>query len=219
MVKDSKTIAQLKQRIRDLYRMYNKEKYCIPYTRSYLFDQPLLSLQQMKQSSMSSWIQSVEEADATRQSKERLHLELSRTIMGRFLTRNPVTNHSSTVTTRPSSHIASLREKVKRHRPILENKQATTSKPASFKPWQHQLGKANTDTNSQTSDSSTSILHPIWKASSTTTDKAARSRRKPSLGTQPTKIRSVSAQKPKAGSTHKKKRRRDPNSIATTMLL
>jgi hypothetical protein len=34
MVKDSKTIAQLKQRIRDLYRMYNKDKYFIPYTRS-----------------------------------------------------------------------------------------------------------------------------------------------------------------------------------------
>jgi hypothetical protein len=168
---------------------------------------------------MSSWIQSIEEAVATRQSRERLHLELSRTIMGRFLTRNPDTNHSSTVTTSPSPLIASLRKKVKMHRPKLENKQATTSRPASFKPRQHQLGKASTDTESQTSDSSTSILHPIWIASSTTTDKAARTRRKPSLGMQPTKIRRVSAQKPKAGSTHKKKRRRDSNSIATTTLL
>jgi len=82
---EAKLITALKRRIRELYNMYNKDKYCIPYTRAYLFDKPLLILQQMQQSSMASWVKSVEEAVATRQCRGELHNELSRTIMGRFL--------------------------------------------------------------------------------------------------------------------------------------
>lgn len=74
--------------------MFQRDKYCIPYTRNYLFDRPLLTVQQLPRDNLHSWIRSIEEAIATRQCQEKLHQELSKNVLYRFLSMNkpkPVT--------------------------------------------------------------------------------------------------------------------------------
>jgi hypothetical protein len=85
METEGRTIATLKRSIRELYLMFQKDKYCVPYTRTHLFARPLLILQQLPKENMQCWIRSVEEAVSTQQSREALHGELSRYIMARFL--------------------------------------------------------------------------------------------------------------------------------------
>jgi hypothetical protein len=85
MEMEERTITTLKCRIHKLYLMFQKDKYCVPYTRTHLFDHPLLILQQLPKENMQCWIRSVEEAVSTQQSREALHGELSRYIMARFL--------------------------------------------------------------------------------------------------------------------------------------
>jgi len=55
---ESKMATLLKRRIRELYLKYDKDKYCVPYTRTYLFDRPLLVTQQLLRDNMQCWIHS-----------------------------------------------------------------------------------------------------------------------------------------------------------------
>jgi hypothetical protein len=75
---EGKLITMLKRKIRELYLTFEKDKYCVPYTRTPLFDRPLLVLQQLPRENMQCWIWSAEEAISTQQSREALHGELSR---------------------------------------------------------------------------------------------------------------------------------------------
>jgi hypothetical protein len=136
---DAKVITTLKRRIRELYNMYNKDKYCVQYTRAYLFDKPLLILQQMQQSSMDNWVTYIEEAVATRQCKEDLHNKLSRTIMGRFLAMGRNITKSDSHRQRPHGQIKLTKCTPRRAR-----------------------RKVKGHDNSLSSADSTSILHPIW---------------------------------------------------------
>jgi hypothetical protein len=90
---EGKLITMLKQRIREL----------VPYTRTHLFDRPLLVLQQLPRENMQCWIRSAEEAISTQQSREALHGELSRQIMAKFLARQ---------TQSPSTTIVSLNQPI-----------------------------------------------------------------------------------------------------------
>jgi len=78
-------------------------QYCVPYTRTHLFDRPLLVLQQLPRENMQCWIRSAEEAISTQQSREALHGELSRRIMAKFLARQ---------TQSPSTTIVSLNQPI-----------------------------------------------------------------------------------------------------------
>jgi hypothetical protein len=119
--------------------MYNKDKYCIPYTRAYLFDKPLLVLQKMQQSSMDSWVKSVKEAVATRQCREELHNELSRMIMGRFLAMGRGIPKSGSNNQRKCRQLKLM---------------TSTPKQARRKDEGHDTSVSSVD--------STDILHPIW---------------------------------------------------------
>jgi len=77
METEGRTITALKRRIRELYLMVQKDKYCVPYTRTHVFDRPLLILQQLLRENMQCWIRSVKEAISTQQNREALHGELA----------------------------------------------------------------------------------------------------------------------------------------------
>jgi len=77
MEMEGRTITTLKHRIRELYLMFQKDKYCVPYTRTHVFDRPLLILQQLLRENMQCWIRSVKQAISTQQNREALHGELA----------------------------------------------------------------------------------------------------------------------------------------------
>jgi hypothetical protein len=140
--------------------MHDRERYCVLYTRAHLFDQPMLILQQMKQSSMECWICSVEEAIATRQCREKLHHELCQTIMGKFL----VLGKANCKATKGQGDLGIASS--------TKNLTANTMTPVSSTGERPIAGrKARSDHKGRVSmvsqsspTSSTSILHPIWSS-------------------------------------------------------
>jgi hypothetical protein len=83
---EGKEMVELKRQAKHFYNTFKTDKYCVPYTRSYLFDCPLLTVQQLSRDNLASWIRSVEEAIAIRQCREKLHQELGKNALYRFLT-------------------------------------------------------------------------------------------------------------------------------------
>ena len=65
--RDTKAIKLLKEQVQTLYQTYDNDPYVIPNTRAYLFDKPLLVMQQLLMDSLKCWILSVQEAIETRE--------------------------------------------------------------------------------------------------------------------------------------------------------
>jgi hypothetical protein len=49
---DSKVISQLKKRIKELYMMFKRDWFCVPYSSVHLFDHPILMMQQLPKENM-----------------------------------------------------------------------------------------------------------------------------------------------------------------------
>jgi hypothetical protein len=82
---DGKWLKQLKAKDQEYYESYKNDKYLVPHSCTYLFDRPIQILLQLRQQQLQSWIASVEEAIATRKSREQHHLHSQQSIMHRFL--------------------------------------------------------------------------------------------------------------------------------------
>jgi hypothetical protein len=61
----NKDISQLWNKVKELYKEFDRDKYCILSTRSQLFDPPLLTIQCMSRDAPVCWIRSIEEAITT----------------------------------------------------------------------------------------------------------------------------------------------------------
>jgi len=61
----NKDIFQLWNKVKELYKEFDRDKYCILSTRSQLFDPPLLTIQCMSRDAPVCWIRSIEEAITT----------------------------------------------------------------------------------------------------------------------------------------------------------
>jgi hypothetical protein len=82
----SKKMNVLQRKAKELFKTYDQDKYCIPSTRAYLFNQSLLNRQSQPRDALECWIASVEEAINTRKDREALHAELcSKTFLRYFL--------------------------------------------------------------------------------------------------------------------------------------
>jgi hypothetical protein len=81
----NKDIFQLWNKVKELYKEFDRDKYCILSTRSQLFDPPFLTIQCMSRDAPVCF----EEAIATRKSREELYTELSSKNILLFLSKTP----------------------------------------------------------------------------------------------------------------------------------
>jgi len=88
----SKAILALRQEAADLYAVFTNDRYCVPFSRSHLFNHPLHQTQMLPQDALACWVASVREAIATTQSREDKHKAASRNILFSFLGKPIPTN-------------------------------------------------------------------------------------------------------------------------------
>jgi hypothetical protein len=86
---EGKGLKQLKTQIRDFYKSFSIDPHLVPQSRSYLFDRPIQITLQLQQQQLQSWVESVREAIATRESRHEVHLKKQQDIMRRFFRASP----------------------------------------------------------------------------------------------------------------------------------
>jgi hypothetical protein len=193
---ESKAVQKMKQQAKAYYKLHEQDKYCVPYTRTYLFDKPLLLIQQLPEDNLRCWLNSVEEAIKTHASREALHHELSRNALYKFFNRtppNPINRETSQVQKtshipnphklplKPSSPVAAIRHLTqnKKYTKKTITKRTIHTKPSPVAPSTQPSRISTNQTQQSTTTDATAdkraisnIPHSILEDTSTSADSA-----------------------------------------------
>jgi len=81
---ESKTIQNLRGRIKELYFQFREDPFMVPHTRSHLFNKPMEATSSMDKDGLACWIKSVEEAILTREHRDQLEAVHLRSTLHHF---------------------------------------------------------------------------------------------------------------------------------------
>jgi hypothetical protein len=82
--RESKTIQNLRGRIKELYFQFREDPFMVPHTRSHLFNKPMEATSSMDKDGLACWIKSVEEAILTREHRDQLEAVHLRSTLHHF---------------------------------------------------------------------------------------------------------------------------------------
>jgi hypothetical protein len=95
--RESKTIQNLRGRIKELYFQFREDLFMVPHTRSHLFNKPMEATSSMDKDGLACWIKSVEEAILTREHRDQLEAVHLRSTLHHFFKSGRCSHKSKTL--------------------------------------------------------------------------------------------------------------------------